>query len=216
MDRTKADGQLILVEWDLVEQRCVLPGADDAGECRPSSIQQTSNDTKGKELIRLYEEGKRDFSGADLHKANLQGVSLLKVRLIMANLCEAEMSEARLDGARLSKANLRGANLEGAKLVGAKLQGADLNEANLHNADLRRADLRETNLRGTNLQGANLLGARLAGAILDDETQISDTWRLIWEIVNQDSNGHDPGETEPSGTGLSAPDLNHTTLAEAN
>jgi uncharacterized protein YjbI with pentapeptide repeats len=52
----------------------------------------------GKELIRRYREGERDFSGADLEEANLGATNLR--------------------GANLSEANLRGANLIGANLTG--------------------------------------------------------------------------------------------------
>jgi uncharacterized protein YjbI with pentapeptide repeats len=188
MDKVKVDRQLVLVEYDLPGRRDAWHEAGDAGKGEAANAQQTHDYTSEKDLVRLYGEGKRNFSRVDLQSAHLQGVRLQNIRLIMANL--------------------QGANLQGANLVEAKLRGADLNKANLYNADLRKADLRktdlrkadlrETDLRGADLWGANLLGARLTGAKLDDETQIENTWRLIWEIVNQGTNGHDPDEAKLS------------------
>ena len=123
-----------------------------------SEADTSSGNGKAMELVRLYDEGNRDFAMADLHRADLQGVNLQNARLFMANL---------------RKANLRGANLQGAKLRGA---------------DLYEADLREADLRGANLQEVNLIGAKLAGAKLDNVTQISVTWRLICETVTHDNN----------------------------
>ena len=89
-----------------------------------------------KQLISEYNEGRRDFSNADLR------------------------------GADLREANLREADLRGANLSGATLRAADLREANLRGADLRAADLREANLRGADLREADLSGADLSEADL--------------------------------------------------
>ena len=126
----------------------------------PSEAETPSGNGKGSKLVRLYNEGDRDFSMANLYRANLQGV--------------------RLQNARLFMADLRKTNLQGANLQGAKLRGADLSEADLRGADLRGADLLEV----------NFAGAKLAGAKLDDLTQISTTWRLIFETINDGNNGH--------------------------
>jgi hypothetical protein len=133
-----------------------------SGEPEPTKAEGPSEDERASELVRLYNEGKRAFSMANLRRANLQGARLQNVRLFMADL---------------RKANLRGADLQG-----ARLRGADLSEADLREADLRGADLLEV----------NLTGAKLAGVKLDDVTQIDATWRLICETVNDGNNEHKP------------------------
>jgi hypothetical protein len=130
------------------------------GESASSEVGALLGNRKGAELVRLYDEGNRNFALASLYRANLQGARLRNARLFMADL---------------RKANLRGANLQG-----AKLRGANLGEADLRGADLRGADLLEV----------NLTGAKLAGAKLDDATQINATWRLICETINDGDNGH--------------------------
>ena len=59
------------------------------------------------EVLKLYAEGQRNFT--------------------WANLENAKLTEANLEKARLERANLTEANLDGAKLAGANLTGAKLN-----------------------------------------------------------------------------------------
>lgn len=131
-----------------------------SGESEPPEAGNPWGNERALELIRQYSKGSRDFAMANLYRANLQGVHLQNARLFMADL--------------------RKANLQGANLRGAKLRGADLSEADLRDADLRGADLLEI----------NLAGAKLIGAKLDNRTQISSTWRFIFETINADNNGH--------------------------
>ena len=137
----------------------------------------------GTQLINLYEQGQRDFSGTNLRQANLRGASLQNSRMIMADLLEANLSYADLSGARLIQANLDGANMQGTILTRAKLTGANLRGADLRNADLEDADLSGVDLRGADLLGANLLGARLTGANLD-QARLNPNWELVWQIVS--------------------------------
>jgi hypothetical protein len=137
----------------------------------------------GTQLINLYEQGQRDFSGANLRQANLRGASLQNSRMIMADLLEADLSYTDLTGARLIQANLGGSNMQGTILTRAKLTGANLNGADLRNADLEDADLSGVDLRGADLLGANLLGARLTGANLEN-ARLNPNWELVWQIVS--------------------------------
>jgi hypothetical protein len=146
----------------------------------------------GTQLINLYEQGQRDFSGTNLRQANLRGANLQNSRMIMADLLEANLSYADLSGARLIQANLDGANMQGTILARAKLTGANLNGADLRNADLEDADLSGVDLRGANLLGANLLGARLTGANLD-RARLNPNWELVWQIVSTEGGN---GKTE--------------------
>jgi len=92
-------------------------------------------------LLRAYEEGKRDFRGANLSEANLR---------------EADLQEANLQEANLQEAILRGSNLQKAHLCGASLQVVIHCGANLRETDLHEASLHETNLCGSDLRGAHL------------------------------------------------------------
>jgi hypothetical protein len=90
-------------------------------------------------LLTRYDQGKRDFSWADLSQANLAQAQLPGINLTRANLAGADLSGANLSGANLSKANLAGANLVGADLAGANLRRADLTGTSVELAQLRQA-----------------------------------------------------------------------------
>jgi hypothetical protein len=137
---------------------------------------------------------KADFRQADLRQTNLNQADLSEANLAEANLAGMDLQEANLYFAILKAANLRGANLRGAGLRGSYLSGADLSQADLRQADLGGARLDEANLfeadlRGANFTGADFAGANLRVARLDETTQLSPKWRLVWEIVNQDQVG---------------------------
>lgn len=104
-------------------------------------------------LLRQYQAGKLDFSGASLRQANLPEVSLR--------------------GVVLRRADLREVNLEGADLSGAILTVADLSYANLRGADLSLSDLRGASLRGAGLTNASLREANL-GSVAGPESPCPD------------------------------------------
>ena len=103
---------------------------------------------------KLWMDGDKNGSEADLSGANLR----------WANLSEADLSGANLRWADLSGANLSEADLSEADLSGADLSGANLRWANLSEADLSGSDLRWADLSGANLSEADLSGADLSGA----------------------------------------------------
>ena len=86
------------------------------------------------ELLREYENGRRDFSGANLRDAILKRTDLSDANLRGANLQGANLSDAILKRANLQGANLRDADLTGSNLRGAILEGAMLESANLEDA----------------------------------------------------------------------------------
>ncbi|MBD2472372.1 pentapeptide repeat-containing protein [Nostoc sp. FACHB-145] len=92
-------------------------------------------------------------------------------------------------GQDLSDVDLSGEDLSGTDLSNADLSCADLRGTDLRNANLENADLSCTDLRGTDLRNANLNGASLHDAVIDEATRIDNKWRLVWEIVNQPSEG---------------------------
>lgn len=124
----------------------------------------------GKELIRRYKAGERDFSGLDLGGANLSGVSrsfdIGAYDEAYLQGITSDLSGINLSGADLTEANLGGVNLAEANLSHANLTRASLSKSNLTNADLSGANLTEamlewTELDGTNMRGANLLYAEI-------------------------------------------------------
>jgi len=89
----------------------------------------------------------------------------------------------------LIRIDLSSANLEGANLEGANLEGANLSSANLSSANLEGANLEGANLSSANLEGANLSSANLKETKIDENTQIDEKWRRVWQIVNQGTSG---------------------------
>lgn len=124
----------------------------------------------GKELLRRYKAGERDFSGVDLGGANLSRVSR---RFDIGAYDEPyrqgitpDLSGINLGGANLTEADLKGVNLTRANLSHANLTRAILCCSNLTNTDLSRANLTKAilewvELDGTNMRGANLLYAEI-------------------------------------------------------
>lgn len=110
----------------------------------------------GQELLALYKDGERVFSGI-----NLEG----------ADLAEADLRYVDLSGANLRGSDLRGVILQGASLSRADLTGVHLGGANLSDADLGGAILQGANLRGSGFEGAILQGANFEGAKLDYQIQ---------------------------------------------
>jgi len=128
------------------------------------------------EVQKRYAQGQRDFSKAQLRRADLRGVNLSGINLrgadlSYANLRDADLSYADLRECYLNEANLIGtkfkkANLEGAYLIKAYLTRASFDEACLQGAFLTGAYLTKVNLNKADLTGAYLTGADLDGAYL--------------------------------------------------
>ena len=88
---------------------------------------------KTSEVLKRYNNGRKDFSGECLRGQSYQDM----------NLAGADFSKADIRGANFSKANLRGAKFCGAKA------GADFSKA-----DIRGANFSKANLRGAKFRGA--------------------------------------------------------------
>jgi uncharacterized protein YjbI with pentapeptide repeats len=114
------------------------------------------------ELLKLYIDGKRDFSNAYLRGADLRG-------------------------ANLSNANLRCADLRGADLSDADLSNANLRCADLSDADLRGANLRGADLRCADLRGANLNRAKYRDIVINHVRVFSALYKYqVWAIIAED------------------------------
>lgn len=175
----------------------------------------------------------------------LQDLNQDRVSLKNIELCRADLTEINLFRADLRETDLRGVILKSANLREAKLAGANLSPFPFrdHNnrpaekiSDLSDADLTGANLTGTDLRGANLTNAKLElvcfkDVELDQATQISDKWRLVWAINNprrrshqqrrgdlrqQDFSNADLSNAELIGFNLSDTNLSGANLSSAN
>lgn len=112
-------------------------------------------------LIKLYEQGRRDFSGI-----NLADVDLSYAYLRGINLANACLTNANLVGVNLTSANLTGINLNNAKITSAYLGDADLRTADLSQANFSYSYLAETNLTSSYLLQTNFSHTYLSRAML--------------------------------------------------
>ncbi len=157
----------------------------DSEECFPGNL--ISDPLKDLLITAIKNKGAVD---SDLDEADLSEVNLSKANLSRASLKEACLRKSDLTKAKLAQADLTKADLMSANLSQAKLNKAKLNKANLSGANLTKADLREANLKGANLKGANLILANLRltnlrGVIIDSETELSQKWRTIHQLMNK-------------------------------
>jgi uncharacterized protein YjbI with pentapeptide repeats len=121
-------------------------------------------------IIKQYNNGRRNFRDADLR--------------------DADLSDADLRCADLSDADLSYANLKNADLSYADLRGADLKNAHLSDADLRRVDLRNANLRGADLSGTCLDLNSEYNSDLEGFERLDDQWIIGYRTKNSP---HYPG-----------------------
>jgi uncharacterized protein YjbI with pentapeptide repeats len=156
------------------------------------------------------------LSDADLSGADLSGANLSRANLSHANLSGADLSNADLSNANLTYANLSDTYLRRANLINAKLFYANLSSANLSDADLSGADLSGANLSNADLSNTNLSDINLRGININEQTQIDDKWRLVWEIVNQGAEGRDLSNADLMGAKLSGANLSGANLSSAN
>jgi uncharacterized protein YjbI with pentapeptide repeats len=144
------------------------------------------------EFLKRYEEGERNFSGADLRGAKLGHAVFQDVDLSNSNLENVDLSWSELGSVDFSGSNLRNIYLEGAqwyrlRIREADMSGARLDHTNIENCDLtastfnsirafqscmdecdlansifRNADLHEFSFRKSNLVNSDMSGAVLA------------------------------------------------------
>jgi uncharacterized protein YjbI with pentapeptide repeats len=93
------------------------------------------------ELIRAYRDGRRDFRGVALQKANLAKQILPYIDLRKADLTEANLSQADLHGAQMVDSKMESVNCSGANLREVNLTRAKLQKSNFSHSDLTRAVL---------------------------------------------------------------------------
>ncbi|MGI8934196.1 MAG: pentapeptide repeat-containing protein [Phormidesmis sp.] len=98
------------------------------------------------DVLRLYEEGYRDFKGCNLAGVDLSGQILMGVNFARADLSGANLSRAFLTGVNFVGANLSRANLQFAKLSDSCTK---FNRADLRRVDVTHVDWADADLTGT-------------------------------------------------------------------
>ncbi|MCC3421240.1 MAG: pentapeptide repeat-containing protein [Microcoleus sp. PH2017_29_MFU_D_A] len=122
------------------------------------SLNEHWPEMQGWEVVDLYKDGWRDFSGM-----NLEGIVEQREYLIDIDLSGSDLHSSIWQGCDLSGANLSNANLENANLSSTCLVGANVSNANLANANLWYAELSGANLENANLNNVNLVKTNLTG-----------------------------------------------------
>lgn len=158
------------------------------------SLYEHHPEMEGPEVVNLYKDGWRDFSGMNLEGIVVQGEYLIDIDLSGSDLHSSIFQGCDLSGANLSDTNLENANLRStclveanfskANLTNAQLKYADLSGANLENANLNNVSLAETNLTGTNFvsaqwQNIDTESALFCHTIMPDGSYKSDPVRVL-------------------------------------
>ena len=108
--------------------------------------------TDAAEIIRLYQAGRRDFSGIEADRDTL------------------DLRQACLAGLQFGPGSFVVADFRD-----ADLRGADLSHCNLKTCDFRGADLRNASFKGSALDATEFAGADLDGADFEDASNQSRT-----------------------------------------
>lgn len=164
---------------------------------REAQIQEARIDEKWYLVWDIVNNGAkgRELQGLDLSMTDLEGSDLSE-----SDLRDVNFTGAKLNRANLAKSNLAKANLSGSNMNMASLRMANLREANFCETNLRGADLSEANLDEANLKYTKLHYAKIQKAVIDSK------WYLVWDIVNNGTEGRE----------LSKVDLSEADLSEAN
>ena len=148
-----------------------------------------SADLRGAKLILAELSGAgldfADLTGADLrgailqdmlsnftrfHETTVDSTTIFDRRTLAIWLIVTGIGNNRtFDDVDLTFADLSGGNLSNSSLAGLDLSGVDFRNANLSGANLTNTILRLIDLRGT---------------MIDDATNITNKWRVIWDVVN--------------------------------
>jgi uncharacterized protein YjbI with pentapeptide repeats len=107
---------------------------------------------KVEDLLKLYSEGVRDFSGLELEEDSEGFVGV--------DLSNSNFENSFLVG------NFTGANLNNVSFVGANLKTSRFNNSNLENANFSNAALCATEFKGAILSGAIFTGAYFHSSVL--------------------------------------------------
>lgn len=166
-------------------------------------------------LIKLYQQGKKDFSGINLADADLSYAYLRGINL--ANVC---LTNANLTGINLTSANLTGANLSNTKIMSAYLGDADFRAADLSEANFCYSYLAEANLTGSYLREANFSYTYLSRSILMKingvEADFTKSNLSKANLIKADLSGAIFNKAYLTKTNLSKANLSHANLSGSN
>jgi uncharacterized protein YjbI with pentapeptide repeats len=135
------------------------------------------------------------LSGANLNFADLTGADLTGAILQDMDSGFTKFHETKIDSSTVFDrrtlaiwliVNGKGANraFSDVDLSFADLSGGNLTNSTLAGIDLSAADFQNADLRGANLTNAILRLHDLRGAKMDETTNITNKWRVIWDIIN--------------------------------
>ncbi len=135
---------------------------------------------RASEILKLYKEGRRDFSGVVCNNDSFDNFDLHGIIFKKANLSYCGFHSTNLEGADLSgailewtgfvRANLKHANFEKVRAVWSRFNEAQFEKTNMRGADVSWSLFFDTNLFG----GADLTGAVGVDTIATDPSQITD------------------------------------------
>jgi uncharacterized protein YjbI with pentapeptide repeats len=149
---------------------------------------------KAEDLLKLYKEGRRNFSGVDLSGMCFDNQDLSEINLEGANLSNTKWCEINLANANLQNTDLRGveiigelfgnnidfsgANFEGTRMEEGIIEKANFSRANFRNTSFSQFSMNECNcsdvdftnawFRETYFGGSNFRGAIFHKAVIID------------------------------------------------
>lgn len=143
------------------------------------------------ELIRLYNNGMRNFKhkdlrGADLHCVKLPFIQLMECDLRGADLYGADLHHANLFNSDLSGADLRNTNLSGADLCGVNLRNTSLYDINLSHP--MAAEIKLQNCIGNNKEIKNIMLGKYLITLYKNQLAIGCQQYTIEQWYNFDDN----------------------------
>ena len=154
---------------------------------------------------RFANLSQNDFSGADLRFVDFTGTDLFRSNLKEADIrgavfTDTDLRLVPLHGAVLDEMTLMPevpmlawqivnegmpfADLSGLDLTGMVLSGGNLNGARLNGTRMTAVDLRGADIRGADLSDTVFDLMDVRQTIIDANTLLPDTLRIIWGIVN--------------------------------
>lgn len=125
------------------------------------------NPRNGKEFIRQYEAGRRDFSHISLRKANISAIHLAHIDLSCADLQESRFGEVVLDRVCLDGATLTATEWYDVSLRGCSLRGASLDLARIGWSNWGYNDFNKTRLDLTLFREVSMGTGDFTSAMLD-------------------------------------------------
>jgi uncharacterized protein YjbI with pentapeptide repeats len=148
-----------------------------------------SADLRGAKLILAELSGAgldfADLTGADLRGAILQDIQSNFTRFHETTVDPTTIFDRRTLAIWLIVTGVgNNRTFTDVDLTFADLSGGNLSNSSLAGLDLSGVDFRNVNLSGANLTNTILRLIDLRGTIIDDNTNLTNKWRVIWDVVN--------------------------------